>query len=640
MIRNNDYSRMLVGVGKMLTVRYNLPDETEQGYTQMQGTGFFVADGEGSYREPTYTLGVTERPYGIVMAKCSFAQGMVHRVYGKVSPVTEKVHITGPGGFVEYYTRPGDLLKNEWTDAPVTVDSEGKWSVDVDWLVGGPKTIYAFCLRDPTATALANCKITIEGFDYEPDTEVMEELDSGVKKLALIPVEVENTTDVELNGSEIDVRVTGTCPEDAGTVYLWRFGQPKFNTFYAQIPYSFAGGSSVEMTASTAESLSTYAKKLIPGRRYRIRITYNSGKNSSKSVYLTASGTAQELVLGGGETDGFTLTLKSDKTATLALSDGSKFNDSFGLEWSQNNLRSASVDVMRISDIDKDWNAYWQQDNTVTRDPDNLCPHCHGEGCAECCHTGLELDGEFYARLISYTGVWKDEDGELHYNHEGYNLYCAGYGAVRDGRYEINTGMARLQMGDWLAVMFISEQSRDATARLEIIDSYPPCLSGDTPITMADGSTRPLRELHFGDQVLSGSGEATAVISTSRGRINPYHTLYTFDDGTVIDESADHRFYNVDLGYWAWLRDWRIGDRARRVDGSTTALVAVERVDEPAECYGLWTESRDYWAGGLLSGETMANQRLLAEATAEQAADMLASIKPEMLREMMGGEEG
>lgn len=516
MIRNNDYTKMLVGVGSVLTARYNLPDGSEKGYTQKEGVGLYIADGDGGYTEPTYSLGVTEKPYGIVMAQCNFTPGIVHRVYGTVTPVTETVHITGPGGIVEYYHRPGDLLKNEWTNAPVTVDGQGNWSVDVDWLVGGPKTIYAFCLRDPTMAALANCKITIEGFEIEPDEEVIAELDSGVKKLALLPIEVKNTNDYPIGEDEtqLDVHVTGTCPEDAGTAYLWRFGK-----------------------------------------------------------------------------------------------------------------------------LGDDWNAYWQRDNTVTRDPDNLCPVCNGAGCGECCHTGLELDGEFYARLISYTGVGRDEDGELHYNHEGYSLYCEGYSAVRDGRFDITSGSPPgLQLGDWLAVMFISEQSREGTAELEIVKSYPPCLNGDTLITMADGSTRPLRELHFGDQVLSGSGEATGVISVSRGRMHHYHTLYTFEDGTVIDESADHRFYNVDLGYWAWLRDWRIGDRARKVDGSTTALVSRERVDEPAECFGLWTESRDYWAGGLLSGETMANQRLLADATAEQAAEMLGSLEPEMLREMMGGD--
>ena len=626
MIRNNDYSRMLVGVGSVLAARYNLPDESEQGYTQKEGVGLYIADGQGGYTAPTYSLGVTEKPYGIVMAECNFMPGMVHRVYGTVSPVTETVHIAGPGGFLEYYTRPGDLLKNEWKDAPVTVDGNGGWSLNVNWLVGGPKTIYAFCLRDPTMTALANCKVTIDGFDYEPDTEVMEELDSGVKKLAIVPVEVENTTGVELNGSELEVRVTGTCPEDAGTVYLWRYGKPYLTAYAGTFPSSVSN-EPVELSCSYYNPASSIgADMLKPGRIYRMTIEgtlTDSDRRQytrQRKIDLLSSWTEEGFTVGDPEADGFVLAVKTDFTATFQVTDAAKFKDATDLEWTSSCLSRHRISIELECELNKDWNAYWQRPNTETNTPENICPSCRGSGCAACCNTGLELDGDFYRRHFA-----------------GYS-YFVGYGAVRNGRYEINTGMARLQMGDWLAVMFISEQSRSATARLEIIDSYPPCLSGDTPITMADGSTRPLRELHFGDRVLSGSGEATGVISVSRGRMHHFHTLYTFDDGTVIDESADHRFYNVDLGYWAWLKDWRIGDRARKVDGSATALLSRERVDEPAECFGLWTESRDYWAGGLLSGETMANQRLLAEASAELAAEMLGSLEPEMIREMMGGD--
>lgn len=657
MIRNNDYSRMLVGVGGMLAARYNLPDDSaEKGYTQKEGMGLYIADGEGGYRQPTYSLGVTETPYGIVMAERSFVPGMVHRVYGTVTPATEQVHITGPGGFVEYYHRPGDLLKNEWTDAPVVSDGKGGWSVNVDWLVGGPKTIYAFCLREPTLEALATCKVTIDGVDFEPDTEVMAELDSGVKKLALIPVTVENTTGVELNGSELEVRVTGTCPSDAGTVYMWNYGNPMLTAYAGTFPYGGLG-ESVELKCSYYNpAASLGADRLIPMRNYRVTLegtltdSHNSRYTRQKRMNLLSLPAADGITLVDPEKNGFALEVKTDFTATFTVADAERFKEATGLEWTSGCMGGHGMSLELICEADEDWNRYWQRPSTETNTPENICPVCHGSGCAACCHTGLELDGDFYRRhFASYS-------------------YFSGYGAVRNGRFEIKTSGARLQMNSWQVLMFISEQSRNATAQLEIIDSYPPCLSGDTLITMADGSTKPLRELKFGDMVLSGDGEATAVISTSRGRFSDHHTLYTFEDGTVIDESADHRFFNVDLGYWAWLKDWRIGDRAValggpvvHVDGAggtalqgdgslvsptgatkkpsplsrLTALVKVERIDEPAECFGLWTESRDYWAGGLLSGETMANQRLLADATAEQAAEMLASIEPEMVREMM-----
>lgn len=166
------------------------------------------------------------------------------------------------------------------------------------------------------------------------------------------------------------------------------------------------------------------------------------------------------------------------------------------------------------------------------------------------------------------------------------------------------------------------------------------CLSGDTLITMADGTMRRLDEVQPGDLLLAGDGTPTRALRVDRGRWNDHHTLYHFEDGTTIDEIHDHRFYNCEQGFWQLLRRWNIGDHARRQDGVAVALVAVERVDEPAEMFGLWTESRDYWANGLLSGETAANQALLADATAEQAVEMMASLEERAILQLLGGLEG
>lgn len=152
------------------------------------------------------------------------------------------------------------------------------------------------------------------------------------------------------------------------------------------------------------------------------------------------------------------------------------------------------------------------------------------------------------------------------------------------------------------------------------------CLAGETLITMADGTTRRLDELVVGDLVMAGDGRAVKVTRTEHGDLNDSHTLYTFADGTVIDEIHAHRFYNADQGFFQVLGRWQLGERALRQDGQTVALVSVEHVDEPKQMFGLWTESHDYFANGLLSGETMANQRLIATATAEQAAAMAASL--------------
>ena len=506
MIRNNDYSRMLVGVGSVLAARYNLPDGSEKGYTQKEGVGLYIADGAGGYVEPTYSLGVTEKPWGVVMARYYFPRGFLYSVSGHITPASAQVHIAGLSGWTEEtgirydldaIHHPDHLLSGEWKDAKITNTGTGEWSAEVNGLVGGPNGLYAFALCDPTLVDLARHKITIDSIDLAPDEELMELLDSGELKISAALVELPHCGEYAYN-SRPTFRISGTCPADAEWIYV----------FYDNLRYM------------------------------------------------------------------------------------------------------------------------------------ETCGHCSGAGCDECCGTGVELGSGLYKRYcagyypwMSMLGFGPAEAGRFSFCFDGY-WYETGRRAS-DGEIQDDAP------GQRFVVWTVSKTRGRIVPAADLVlvgEPLDPCLNGDTPIAMADGSTRPLRDLHFGDRVLSGSGEATGVISVSRGRMHHYHTLYTFEDGTVIDESADHRFFNVDLGYWAWLKDWRIGDRARRVDGKEIALVSRERVDEPAECFGLWTESRDYWAGGLLSGETMANQRLLAEASAELAAEMLGSIEPEMIREMMGGD--
>ena len=165
------------------------------------------------------------------------------------------------------------------------------------------------------------------------------------------------------------------------------------------------------------------------------------------------------------------------------------------------------------------------------------------------------------------------------------------------------------------------------------------CLAGHTLITLADGTARRLDQLAVGNMVLGGDGQPARVLRLGRGVWNDRHTLYHFADGTTIDETHEHRFYNIDQGFWQKLKAWRIGDRARRQDGGEAALGAVERIRERAEMFGLWVERGSYWANGLLSGDASANLPLLADATVEQAAEMAASLEERTILNLLEMED-
>ena len=163
------------------------------------------------------------------------------------------------------------------------------------------------------------------------------------------------------------------------------------------------------------------------------------------------------------------------------------------------------------------------------------------------------------------------------------------------------------------------------------------CLSGDTLITLADRTERRLDELTGSELVLGGDLRPAHILRLARGMWSPSHTLYHFDDETVINETHEHRFFNVEQGFWQKLKSWRVGDHAKRLDGGAPALVSVEPKEERAEMFGIWVERGSYWANGLLSGDASANRPLLADATVEQAIDMAESLAEKDLMRILGG---
>ena len=161
--------------------------------------------------------------------------------------------------------------------------------------------------------------------------------------------------------------------------------------------------------------------------------------------------------------------------------------------------------------------------------------------------------------------------------------------------------------------------------------------SGDTLITLADRTERRLDELTGTELALGGDMCPARILRLARGLWSPQHTLYHFDDETVIDETHEHRFFNVEQGFWQKLKNWRVGDHAKRLDGGAPALVSVEPKEERAEMFGIWVERGSYWANGLLSGDASANRPLLADATVEQAIDMAESLAEKDLMRILGG---
>ena len=154
------------------------------------------------------------------------------------------------------------------------------------------------------------------------------------------------------------------------------------------------------------------------------------------------------------------------------------------------------------------------------------------------------------------------------------------------------------------------------------------CLAADTLITMADGSLRRLDSLSPGEKVMDRSGNPNMIYRIGSKLLAP-HRYYYFSNGTVINEIARHRFYNVEQGFYQLMQLWKIGEHALDAEGNQIELVRVEEGQGEKERYGIFTASGTYYANGLLSGQARCNLDFVGDMTAEKAVDMLLSIDTE-----------
>lgn len=181
----------------------------------------------------------------------------------------------------------------------------------------------------------------------------------------------------------------------------------------------------------------------------------------------------------------------------------------------------------------------------------------------------------------------------------------------------------------------IEDQDDTDNDGVDGVDWRVVCLSGDTLITMADGTQRRLDSLKEGDLVLSEDGQPDVICSVRHGSFNPFHIKYYFNDGTVIDETHDHRFYNKTQGFWQRLKNWKVGDIAVKANGEEVSFARKEVIQEKIENFGIFTKRGTYYANGLLSGAARCNRSLLANATLEQAVDMILSIDEKQMATLL-----
>lgn len=135
------------------------------------------------------------------------------------------------------------------------------------------------------------------------------------------------------------------------------------------------------------------------------------------------------------------------------------------------------------------------------------------------------------------------------------------------------------------------------------------CLTGDTLITLADGTEKRIDELSYEDKVLGYNPETKALVAqkvlytdSKENKSYKEYDKWYLSDGSVIKTVHRHRFYNVERQAFVYMDEWNIGEHFKKLDGSTTSLVSHEKIVEKVKHYTLFTEYQNYFANGCLSG--------------------------------------
>nr|DAG03995.1 MAG TPA: Hint (Hedgehog/Intein) domain N-terminal region [Myoviridae sp. ctbEa13] len=142
---------------------------------------------------------------------------------------------------------------------------------------------------------------------------------------------------------------------------------------------------------------------------------------------------------------------------------------------------------------------------------------------------------------------------------------------------------------------------------IEFVEQY--CLTGDTLITLADGSSKRIDQLTLADKVLSYNPETLQLepdeityTDSTEHKTHTEYKIYTFADGTTVKTVHRHRFYNVERQAMVYLDEWKLGEHAVNIHGETIALANEITCKTEIQHYTIFTKNQNYFANGLLSG--------------------------------------
>ncbi len=167
----------------------------------------------------------------------------------------------------------------------------------------------------------------------------------------------------------------------------------------------------------------------------------------------------------------------------------------------------------------------------------------------------------------------------------------------------------------------VTVTSGNQTLEIPVYIGTIECLTGDTLITMFDGTQKPIKNIQTGEYVLSLNEKGEQVpgyvyySDGSQDKVGKHYDLFTFSDGTEVKVVHRHRFYNNYDRAFTHLDSFFVGDRCYKQDGSWVTLTSkVFRAEEgDVHHYTIFCQHNNYFANGILCGNRFSDKIMLQD---------------------------
>ncbi|SFW86866.1 polymorphic toxin-type HINT domain-containing protein [Amycolatopsis australiensis] len=163
-------------------------------------------------------------------------------------------------------------------------------------------------------------------------------------------------------------------------------------------------------------------------------------------------------------------------------------------------------------------------------------------------------------------------------------------GAIIDHREPQNRYIAAADSGDEASgPNFLNQFVKPFTS------CTPNSFSGDTPVLLAGGGAKPIKDIVIADRVLAANAhdgrpvpEPVTRLITGEGRKHIVDVeVRTQDSATRIRATSNHPFWVQNLGKWIEAKDLRHGDRLRTPAGDAVVGSEVREHQEQIKVYNL-----------------------------------------------------